>query len=271
MKKVSIIPNLITSFGLACGLFVIFRVTMEPIATFSLLKTMTFVLLLAAFADVMDGAIARVMKGESEFGLTFDSLSDAISFGVAPSLLFLSTMRLEPGSIEPFFFIAGSMIFTICGVLRLVRFNIKQGIDKEEKHKAFIGLPIPASAMAFISLNLLFHAPFFVSRFSMESDVRGWILSAVAVCLAYLMLSKIRFASVKSFNFRMRSFETVFVGTLLAIFFLYGLIHNLTILLLVVSWGYIFISLMLAPFSKSRAKKRVTKKVSRVSKKSKRR
>ena len=252
MKKVSILPNIITSFGLACGLFVIFRVTMVGESSFMLLKTMTFVLLLAAFADVLDGAVARALRGESEFGLAFDSLCDAISFGVAPSLLFLSTLGLEAGSVEAFFAIAATMIYTICGVLRLVRFNIKQGIDKEEKSKAFIGLPIPAAAMAFISPNLLFHAPFFTERVCLPSYVRGWILSGVGIFLAYLMLSKIRFASIKSYNFRMRSFETVFLGTLLAIFFLYGLIHNLPILLIVASWGYILTSLVCAPFRKKK-------------------
>ena len=263
MKTVSIIPNIITSFGLACGLFVIFRVNMADESTFALLRTMTFVLLLAAFADVLDGAIARAMRGESEFGLAFDSLSDAISFGVAPSVLFLSSLTLNYKDLEAIFVLFATMIYTICGVLRLVRYNIKQGKDKEEKNKAFIGLPIPAAAMAFISPNLLFHAPFFVERVNVGMELRGWILAVVGIFLAYLMLSKIRFASVKSFNFRLRSFETVFLGSLLVIFFLYGLIHNLSILLIVVSWGYILMSLIAAPFGSKRVKrvaKRKTKK-----------
>ena len=140
------------------------------------------------------------------------------------------------------------MIYTICGVLRLVRYNIKQGIDKEEKSKAFIGLPIPAAAMAFISPNLLFYSPFFLERYQINMEVRSYILSILGVFLAYLMLSKIRFSSIKSFNFRLRSFETVFLGTLLAIFFLYGLIYNLAILLIALSWGYIAVSLIAAIF-----------------------
>jgi CDP-diacylglycerol--serine O-phosphatidyltransferase len=256
MKRVSIIPNIITSFGLACGLFVIFRVNMVTGTSFTLLQTMTLVILLAAFADVLDGAVARAVHGESEFGLAFDSLSDAISFGVAPSVLFLSSLKLEELDLPGFFALFAAMIYTICGVLRLVRFNIKQGIDKEEKNKAFIGLPIPAAAIAFISPNLLFHAPFFVKRVSLDGDVRGWILTAIGIFLAYLMLSKIRFASVKSFRFRFRSFSAVFLGSLLIIAFLYGLIYNLAILLLCVSWGYILISLFTAPFYKKKLKNR---------------
>jgi len=256
MKKVSIIPNLITSFGLACGLFVIFRVNMTDGTTFSLLKTMAYILLIAAFADVLDGAVARAMRGESEFGLAFDSLSDAISFGVAPSVLFLGSLKVDPTAVESFFAISATMIYTICGVLRLVRYNIKQANDKEEKNKPFIGLPIPAAAMAFVSPNLLLHAPFFTKRVSIGESAMCWILTVIGIVLAYLMLSKIRFGSLKSFNFRLRSFETVFLGSILALFFLYGLIYNLTILLLVVSWGYILFSLCIIPFRKdSKCKK----------------
>ena len=255
MKTVMIIPNIITSFGLACGLFVIFRVNMADESTFALLRTMTFVLLLAAFADVLDGAVARAMRGESEFGLAFDSLSDAISFGVAPSVLFLSSLTLNYQDVEAIFVLFATMIYTICGVLRLVRFNVNQAKDKEEKNKAFVGLPIPAAAMAFISPNLLFHTPFFAERISLSMELRGWILAVIAIFLAYLMLSKIRFTSIKSFNFRLMSFETVFLGSLLVIFLLYGLIYNLSVLLLVVSWGYIIISLLSAPFKDKKLKK----------------
>ena len=214
------------------------------------MQSMTYILLMAAFADVLDGAVARAVRGESAFGLEFDSLSDAITFGVAPSALFLSSIFFNDESVAAFFAICAALIYTICGVLRLVRFNITQAIDKEEKNKPFVGLPIPAAAMAFVSPNLLFHAPFFTSRFCLEMEVRAWIMSGIAIVLAYLMLSKIRFSSAKSFNIRLRSFETVFFSMLCIIFFLYGMIYNLAALLLIVSWGYILFSLVLAPFRK---------------------
>jgi len=250
MQKRAIIPNLITTFGLACGLFVIFRVNMAGDRTFALMQTMTYILLLAAFADVLDGAVARAVRGESDFGLEFDSLSDAITFGVAPSALFLSSIFFSDESVVAFFAICSALIYTICGVLRLVRFNITQAVDKEERGKAFVGLPIPAAAMAFISPNLFFHAPFFTSRYSLDLVARAWIMSAIAIVLAYLMLSRIRFSSAKSFNIRLRSFETVFISMLCIIIFLYGLIYNLAALLFISSWGYILFSLVLAPFRK---------------------
>ena len=88
MKKSKLLPNVITAFALTCGLFIIFKTNMIPPGQvdFHLLTLTAGLMLLAAFADVMDGAVARVMHAESDFGIYFDSMSDAITFGVAPSV-----------------------------------------------------------------------------------------------------------------------------------------------------------------------------------------
>lgn len=88
-RQVYVIPNVITAFALACGLFVIFKVNMvEPgSGTYAVLFHSLLLLLMAAFADLLDGAVARIFRAESEFGFMFDSLADAVSFGVAPSVL----------------------------------------------------------------------------------------------------------------------------------------------------------------------------------------
>src|SRR5271168_3017161 len=118
MKQVYLIPNIITAFGLACGLFVIFKVNMvEPgSGTYQVLHASTLLLLVAAFADLLDGAVARVIRAESEFGFMFDSLADAISFGVAPSVLLLKSLSLEQGTGLSFFAMLGALLFSICGV-----------------------------------------------------------------------------------------------------------------------------------------------------------
>ena len=94
MRKIYLIPNIITAFGLACGLFVIFKINMvEPgSGIYTVLNTSALLLLVAAFADLLDGAVARAFHAESEFGVMFDSLADAISFGVAPSVLLLKSL-----------------------------------------------------------------------------------------------------------------------------------------------------------------------------------
>ena len=59
MKKITLLPNVVTAFGLACGLFVIFKANLRGIGTYEFIHQMTLVLLLAALADVLDGALAR--------------------------------------------------------------------------------------------------------------------------------------------------------------------------------------------------------------------
>lgn len=167
MKQFYLLPNIITAFGLSCGLFVIFKVNMtEPrVGTYELLYSSALLLLLAAFADLLDGAVARVIRAESEFGSMFDSLADAISFGVAPSVLFKKFIFAASNGTF-FFAVVGAMLYTISGVLRLVRFNVRAHeikTDKEAQNaykKNFTGLPIPASAAGAISVNLFLHSVF---------------------------------------------------------------------------------------------------------------
>ncbi|MBT7461277.1 MAG: CDP-alcohol phosphatidyltransferase family protein, partial [Waddliaceae bacterium] len=79
MKKISVLPNIITAIGLSFGLFIIFKVTVtDPYREdfFSVLEIVSGLLILAIIADFLDGAMARVLKVESEFGCMFDSLAD---------------------------------------------------------------------------------------------------------------------------------------------------------------------------------------------------
>jgi CDP-diacylglycerol--serine O-phosphatidyltransferase len=251
MKRMNFLPNAITTFGLACGLFVIFRVNMMGNGTFELLYHMTLILLLSGLADLLDGAVARAVKGESEFGLVFDSLSDAICFGVAPSVLFLKFLSVPQEKFIGFLALASAMIYTVCGVLRLVRFNLKavQKKDLEEeksKSSTFVGLPIPAAAAAVISPNLLLNTPYIEELFALSLTLKAIILSIISIAIAYLMISKFRFPSLKSVRFKIRSFNLVFFGTLTATIFLYGLLNYLPIVLIVLAWGYIFVSLALS-------------------------
>ena len=105
MKKVYLLPNILTAFSLACGLFVIFKINMiEPgSGDYEVVFISAIILLAAAFADFADGAIARILHAESEFGFEFDTLADAVSFGVAPSVLLLKTLSLQQGEILSFF------------------------------------------------------------------------------------------------------------------------------------------------------------------------
>ncbi|KAG6559194.1 CDP-alcohol phosphatidyltransferase [Candidatus Rhabdochlamydia oedothoracis] len=246
MRRVYLIPNMITAFGLACGLFVIFKVNMvEPgSGLFQVLRISVLLLLVAAFADLLDGAVARAFRAESEFGFIFDSLADAISFGVAPSVLLLKTLSLEPGTGLSFLAVLGAMLYSICGILRLVRFNVKTTEPNAEalsEKKHFTGLPIPAAALAAVSLNFLFASNFFHNYFSLSEEAHAITLSIVMIILGYFMVSRWKFPSSKALHFRVPSFQLVFGTVISAIFIFYGTLYFFPIMLTIVTWSYILL------------------------------
>lgn len=250
MRQVYLIPNIITAFALSCGLFVIFKVNMvEPGSElFSVLNVSAILLLVAAFADLLDGAVARAIRAESEFGVLFDSLADAVSFGVAPSVLLLKALSLEPGTGLSFYAMLGCMLFSICGILRLVRFNVKAAQAKgnpeamADQKKHFTGLPIPASALAAVSANLLLSSPFMEKFFPISQETKAIVLSSIMIVLGYFMVSRWKFPSSKALHFRVPSFQLVFLTVILAIFVIYGVLYFLPVMLAVVTWGYIVLA-----------------------------
>lgn len=254
MKRVSLLPNIITAFGLSCGLFVIFKMTMTEVggATYSVVTACAGILLLAALADLLDGAVARAMKAESEFGGLFDSLADAISFGVAPSVIALKSLSVQPGTEVSFFLTTAATIFSVCGVLRLVRFNIIASRAKgdltemEANKKNFTGLPIPAAATAAVSGNLFLISDEFTHFFTISEEVRAWIVAAGLVVLGYFMISRWKFPSFKALHIRVASFQVVFVTVVVAVIIFYGLLHHFALVFFISAWAYLVIAWILS-------------------------
>lgn len=240
MKKVFLIPNAITAFGLTCGLFVIFKTSLaDPDRDlFSLIQASAILLLIAAVADLADGAIARLIHAQSEFGAQFDSLSDSVTFGVAPPLLILKSLGGDDlGRLLTFFVTIAAMIYTLCGILRLVRFNVRKN---EGKH--FIGLPIPAAGAASISAALVLISPDVQAWLPLESKGRAIILICVLLVLGYFMMSRWKFPSVKALHFRVPSFYLVFATGVLAVLFLYGILDFFAEAFFIASWLYLLIA-----------------------------
>lgn len=254
MKRVQLLPNIITAFALACGLFVIFKVNMTcpGAGDYEMVHASALLLLLAAVADFVDGALARAIRAESEFGFIFDSLADAVSFGVAPSVLLLKTLSLEQGTLLSFFSATGAMVYSLCGVLRLVRFSVRSAEVKEDRElkaaqkKNFTGLPIPAAAAAAISANLLFLSPWIQEWLPLSNTLRALILSAAMLVLGYLMVCRLKFPSLKMLDFRVPSFHLIFLTVVGAVFLLYGLLYFFPLVFALVSWVYISLSLVLS-------------------------
>ena len=127
------IPNLITMMSLIAGISSI-KFSIQGNWQLAVLMIM-----LAAFFDFFDGWVARKLKKSSQFGAELDSLSDFISFGLAPSLLINLCFTFKLGQIGWIF----SLFYIVCAALRLARFNIE---NMKEQSTTFFGIPSPAAA-----------------------------------------------------------------------------------------------------------------------------
>jgi len=172
--------------------------------------------------DGLDGRIARLTNSTSNFGREFDSLADVIAFGLAPGVLAYS-WGVRPAidasqlplthHLRAVGWIVG-FAFLICGAARLARFNIesgKPGVDR----RYFVGLPIPAAAGVIAAVVHWQKDPVTFWPFAVV-----WLL--VALGLAFLMVSRVRYYSFKSLDLRRRRtyVTTIFIGlVILAILF----------------------------------------------------
>ncbi len=172
-KTVYILPNLFTTVNLAAGFYSIL------LAQSGKWLYAAWVIMLAVLFDNLDGKVARLTHTESQFGVEYDSLSDLVSFGVAPAFLVYTFALKDFGRLG----IIASFLFLICGALRLARFNV-QTAQKE----FFTGLPIPGGAAVVSSITLLFQ------KYSINSHILFLIIMYI---LAFLMISPIRYRSFK--------------------------------------------------------------------------
>ena len=253
MRKINILPNMVTAFSLACGLFVIFKMNMiEPgSGYYEVVKGAILILFLAAAADFVDGALARLLRAESDFGMIFDSLADAISFCVAPAVLILKTLSVTPGTWHSIVISSSAMIYVFCGILRLARFNVHKAQSEDdlmaiiEQKKNFTGLPVPAAALTVISLNLLFLSPI-AAYLPFRMEYVTTVISIAMVLAGYLMVSRLKFPSFKRLKLRIPSFNFVFFTVCFVLVFFYGLKYYFAAVLTAVSWSYVLLALILS-------------------------
>ena len=178
-----IVPNVLTVLALCAGLTAI-RFGLEERWEFGV-----FAVLIAGILDGLDGRLARLLGGTSKFGAELDSLSDFVSFGVAPAvLLYLWTMHSAGGLGW-----ALVLLFAVCCALRLARFNTRLGDPAPPPWAAgfFTGVPAPAGA----ALVLL---PMMISfQFGGELASGTLFTGGVVCCVAVLMISQIPTYSMK--------------------------------------------------------------------------
>jgi len=171
------IPNTFTALNMGCGFMAILYAFHGEFY-----KACLFISLGAIF-DSVDGRVARLTNTQSAFGEQFDSLSDLVSFGVSPAIVYYFRFLTDTGRIG----MVVCFLFMLCGALRLARFNAN--IDKN-KSDYFQGLPIPGGAMATIGLV-------FLSLNFSEISLYKPLLIFYLLFYAALMISNIPFPSFK--------------------------------------------------------------------------
>lgn len=254
MPRVPVLPNVITAFSLTCGLFVIFKINMTPVgeADLHVLTATAGFLLLSAFADLLDGTVARMLRAESYFGGIFDSLADGITFGVCPPVIVLKSLSILPGTEFSFLMTTGAIVYTVSGILRLARFNVMSLLAKDNPEltnqgkKNFTGLPIPAAAAAIVSLNLFLVSNEFKAYFTLSEMSRAWILFVALISVGYFMICRLKFPSLKTLHIKVASFQAVFLIALAAVFLFYGIMYHFPVAFILLSWSYILIALILS-------------------------
>jgi CDP-diacylglycerol--serine O-phosphatidyltransferase len=167
----SFIPNALTALNIVLGVSAL-------ISTFNgAFSTAALLIVAALVADGLDGRVARYFNTSSEFGKELDSLCDVVSFGVAPAILAYVYALQEYGIVG----VLAAAAFATCGALRLARFNVNTGVVKGY----FMGLPIPASGCVIATYVML----------GIKSP--SWLLLALTVIFAYLMVSTVRYPDFK--------------------------------------------------------------------------
>jgi len=188
-RGIAILPSVLTLANMFCGYMAIVASSRQDF------DLAIWLIVIAVWLDGLDGRIARMTRTTSEFGVELDSLTDFLSFGVAPALILFHWGFVGPsqpewlartGSLFPF-------LLPVAGAIRLARFNIQ---SKVADKRFFAGLPIPAAAGAAV-------LPLWYLPQDLPEPLKLAALVYV-VLLSMAMISKIRWRSFKEVDMRKR-------------------------------------------------------------------
>ncbi|MEO8721825.1 MAG: CDP-alcohol phosphatidyltransferase family protein [Ginsengibacter sp.] len=210
------IPNIFTLFNLFFGCMaivfalqtnaVIFYLNDEYNSSFNIPEKISWAaicIFIAALIDFLDGFVARFMKATSEMGKQLDSLSDVVSFGVAPAVILYQLLKFsfakEQNGLEvsilvlvPAFILAGAAAY------RLAKFNLDTS-----QHFSFRGVPVPAIGLLIGSFPLILH---FNTISGINSlIINKWFLYMTIIVLSYLMVSNHRMMALKFRDYTLKN------------------------------------------------------------------
>lgn len=224
---VYLIPNLLTTGNLFSGYYAIIAVLNGQYLRASV------AILVAMIFDTLDGRWARMTRTSSRFGVEYDSLSDLVSFGMAPGLLIYAWALSDFGRLGW----VAAFLFVVCGALRLARYNIQLGVGE---NRFFYGLPVPAAGGLIASLVLMDHHFSIIGK-----EVKPFLIVTLIYVLAFLMVSTFHYSSFKDLHLLKRKpFRTL----VMAVLFFIVLAAEPYIMLFLLFSGYAASGIMGRPF-----------------------
>jgi CDP-diacylglycerol--serine O-phosphatidyltransferase len=198
-RGIYLLPNLFTTGALFAGFYAIVQ------AMNGHFEHSAVAIFIAMVLDGLDGRVARLTHTQSEFGAEYDSLSDMVSFGVAPALVVYEWALKGLGKLGWF----AAFIYCAATALRLARFNTN--IDVVDK-RYFQGLPSPAAAALIAGFVWVMH------DYDFSGETVRWYATVLAVFAGLSMVSNLPFYSFKDFNMRKSvPFLVIFLAALFLI------------------------------------------------------
>jgi CDP-diacylglycerol---serine O-phosphatidyltransferase len=190
---------------------------------------------LAAVIDFLDGFVARLFKASSKMGEQLDSLSDLVSFGVAPGMILYQLLRLsyakqENGLDTSFLALLPAFIFTAAAAWRLAKFNIST-----DQSNSFRGVPTPAAGLLIASFPLIIWYEYFGMQ---QLFINQWFLYGVILLVSYLMVSNLPLMALKfkDFAYRNNAGRFILVGLSVVVIIVLALMKMIWL-----AWPIIFI------------------------------
>ena len=198
-KARMILPNALTLIGVCIGLSSI------KFALDSKFELSVIAIIFAALFDALDGRVARLIKGTSKVGKELDSLTDVISFGVAPAFIMYFWNLNNLGKFGWLL----CLIYVVCVALRLARFNINSNVEPSWRDNFFEGVPSPAGGIL-VLMPLMFS----LSGLNIFNVNYNFIVPAFFIITSFLLISK----------FPTYSLKKIIIPRTMTIFLLFGIV-----------------------------------------------
>jgi CDP-diacylglycerol--serine O-phosphatidyltransferase len=225
-KGLYVIPTAFTAANVAMGFLAVLYsirgfqiVQTNPAGASSYFDYAAVAIGLAILFDTLDGRVARMTRTATEIGVQFDSLADVLTFGIAPIALIFSwgiAPTFPEGSSPYALGVFLLFMYLMCGAFRLARFNLQatrprvliEGTPKTDK-KNFVGLPIPPAAG--LMASIVHFAPMPLSSYNEAAKFYAMLFMVLIAVLGVLMVSTIRYSSMKTVGTGRRNLYLVLV------------------------------------------------------------